>query len=160
MSVPAWAWAIFGGFVLAVLALDLCVLHRRAHGVSLKEAGVWSAVRVGAGLGFAGLLWALQGGGTAQDYLAGYLIEKSLSLDNVFVFAVIFSAFAIPPRYQHRVLMAGIIGALIMRAAFILAGVALLETFHPASYVFGAVLVWAAVTMLRGSHRAPSVTAC
>jgi tellurite resistance protein TerC len=155
MSVPAWAWAVFGGFVLTVLALDLFVLHRRAHEVSLKEAGIWSAVWVAAGLGFAGLLWAWQGSGTAQAYLAGYLIEKSLSLDNVFVFAVIFSAFAIPLRYQHRVLMAGIIGALIMRAAFILAGVALLETFHSASYVFGAVLVWAAVNMLRGSHPRP-----
>jgi tellurite resistance protein TerC len=141
--------------VLAVLALDLCVLHRRAHSVSLKEAGIWSAVWVAAGLGFAGLLWAWQGGGTAQDYLAGYLIEKSLSLDNVFVFAVIFSAFAIPLRYQHRVLMAGIIGALIMRAAFIVAGVALLERFHPVIYVFGAVLLWAAVKMLRGSHPRP-----
>lgn len=155
MSVPAWAWVIFGGFVLAVLALDLCVLHRRAHVVSLKEAGIWSTVWVVAGLGFAGLLWAWQGSGTAQDYLAGYLIEKSLSLDNVLVFAVIFSAFAIPRRHQHRVLMAGIIGALIMRAAFILAGIALLDAFHPASYVFGAILLWAAVKMLRGSHPRP-----
>jgi tellurite resistance protein TerC len=155
MSVPAWAWATFAVFVLAVLALDLFVLHRRAHEVSLKEAGIWSAVWVAAGLGFAGLLWAWRGGDAAQDYLAGYLIEKSLSLDNVFVFAIIFSAFAIPLRYQHRVLMAGIAGALAMRAAFILAGVALLDAFHPAIYVFGVVLLWAAVKMLRGSHPQP-----
>jgi tellurite resistance protein TerC len=155
MSVPVWAWALFTGFVLVVLALDLFVLHRRAHEVSVKEAGLWSAVWVAAGLGFAGLLWAWRGGGTAQAYLAGYLIEKSLSLDNVFVFAIIFSTFAIPLRYQHRVLMAGIIGALIMRGAFILAGVALLEAFHPVSYVFGAVLAVAAVRMLRGSHPQP-----
>ncbi len=154
-SVPLWAWAFFAGFVLVVLVLDLFVLHRRAHEVSVKEAGLWSAVWVAAGLGFAGLLWAWRGGGAAQAYLAGYLIEKSLSLDNVFVFAIIFSAFAIPLRYQHRVLMAGIIGALIMRAAFILAGVALLEAFHPVSYVFGAVLLWAAFRMLRGSHPQP-----
>jgi tellurite resistance protein TerC len=143
-----------------MLALDLFVLHRRAHEVSLREAGVWSAVWLAIGLGFAGLLWAWQGGGPAQAYLAGYLIEKSLSLDNVFVFAVIFSAFAIPPRYQHRVLMLGVIGALAMRAAFIAAGVTLLETFHPVIYVFGAVLLWAAFTMLRGGdHAAPKARA-
>lgn len=155
MSAPAWAWAIFGTFVLTVLVLDLFVLHRRAHEVSLKEAGIWSAVWVAAGLGFAVLLWAWRGGGTAGDYLAGYLIEKSLSLDNLFVFAVIFSAFSIPLRYQHRVLAAGIIGALIMRAGFILAGIALLDAFHPVSYVFGALLLWAAVKMLRDRHRQP-----
>jgi tellurite resistance protein TerC len=156
LTVPIWAWAAFAAFVVAMLALDLFVLHRRAHEVSLKEAGIWSAVWVAIGLGFAGLLWAWQGGGIAQIYLAGYLIEKSLSLDNVFVFAVIFSAFAIPLRYQHRVLMFGIIGALIMRAAFIVAGVALLETFHLVIYLFGAVLLWAAVKMLcGGSHPQP-----
>jgi tellurite resistance protein TerC len=155
VTVPAWAWAAFAAFVLAMLALDLFVLHRRAHEVSLREAGIWSAVWVAIGLGFAGLLWAWQGGGAAQAYLAGYLIEKSLSLDNVFVFAVIFSAFAIPPRYQHRVLMLGVIGALLMRAGFIVGGVTLLETFHPVIYVFGAVLLWAAVKMLRGHGSQP-----
>jgi hypothetical protein len=84
VTVPAWAWAAFVAFVLAMLALDLFVLHRRAHEVSLKEAGAWTAVGGAIGLGFAALLWAWQGGGTAQAYLAGYLIEKSLSLDNVF----------------------------------------------------------------------------
>jgi tellurite resistance protein TerC len=157
---PGWAWAAFGAFVLAMLALDLFVLHRRAHEVSLKEAGIWSAVWLAMGLGFAGLLLAWRGGGPAQAYLAGYLIEKSLSLDNVFVFAIIFSAFAIPPRYQHRVLMFGVIGALVMRGAFIVAGVTLLETFHPVIYVFGAVLLWAAVKMLRGGgHAAPKAQA-
>jgi tellurite resistance protein TerC len=150
MTVPIWAWAAFAAFVVATLALDLFVLHRRASEISLREAAVWSAVWVAIGLGFAGLLWAWQGGGTAQAYLAGYLIEKSLSLDNVFVFAVIFSAFAIPPRYQHRVLMLGILGALVMRAAFILGGAALLHSFHPVSYLFGAVLLVAAVSMARG----------
>jgi TerC family integral membrane protein len=152
VTVPAWAWAAFVAFVLAMLALDLFVLHRRARGVSPKEAGIWTAVWVVIGLGFAALLWAWRGGGTAQAYLAGYLIEKSLSLDNVFVFAVIFSAFAIPVRYQHRVLMLGIAGALVMRAAFVVAGVTLLEAFHPVIYLFGAVLLAAAVTMLRGGH--------
>jgi tellurite resistance protein TerC len=151
VTVPA-AWAAFVAFVLAMLALDLFVLHRRAHEVSLKVAVAWTAVWVAIGLGFAALLWAWRGGGTAQAYLAGYLIEKSLSLDNVFVFAVIFSAFAIPARYQHRVLMLGIAGALFMRAAFVVAGVTLLEAFHPVIYLFGAVLLAAAVPMLRGGH--------
>jgi tellurite resistance protein TerC len=150
VTVPIWAWAAFAAFVVTMLAVDLFVLHRRAREVSVKEAAVWSAVWVAIGLGFGGLLWAWRGGGPAQAYLAGYLIEKSLSLDNIFVFAVIFSAFAIPLRYQHRVLMWGILGALIMRAAFILAGAALLDSFHLVSYLFGAVLLFAAVTMARG----------
>ena len=150
MTVPIWAWAAFAAFVVTMLAVDLLVLHRTAREVSLKEAAVWSAVWVAIGLGFGGLLWAWQGGGTAQAYLAGYLIEKSLSVDNVFVFAVIFSAFAIPLRYQHRVLMLGILGALVMRAAFILGGAALLDSFHLVSYLFGAVLLFAAVKMARG----------
>jgi len=150
VSVPAWAWVAFVAFVVAMLALDLFVLHRRAAEVSLRQAAGWTAVWLAIGLGFGALLWAWQGGDIAQDYLAGYLIEKSLSLDNVFVFAVIFSALSIPARYQHRVLMFGIVGALVMRAVFIVAGVTLLEAFHPVSYLFGAVLLYAAFRMLRG----------
>lgn len=148
-AVPVWVWAAFAAFVVAMLVLDLLVLHRRAHEVALREAAVWTAVWVTIGLGFGGLLWLWQGSGTAQAYLAGYLIEKSLSLDNIFVFAVIFAAFAIPARYQHRVLMLGIVGALVMRAVFIMAGVRLLESFHPVIYFFGAILLVAAVKMLR-----------
>jgi tellurite resistance protein TerC len=153
VTVPIWAWAAFAAFVVTMLALDLFVLHRRAHEVSLTEAAAWSAVWVAIGLGFAGLLWAWRGAGPAQSYLAGYLIEKSLSLDNVFVFAVIFAAFAIPLRYQHRVLMFGIVGALIMRAAFIVGGAALLDNFHLVSYLFGAILLFAAVKMARGGDQ-------
>jgi tellurite resistance protein TerC len=149
-AVPVWVWAAFAAFVVAMLVLDLLVLHRRAHEVALREAAIWTAVWVTIGLGFGGLLWLWQGSGTAQAYLAGYLIEKSLSLDNIFVFAVIFAAFAIPARYQHRVLMLGIVGALVMRAVFIMAGVRLLESFHPVIYFFGAILLVAAVKMLRG----------
>ena len=155
MTVPVWAWAAFLAFVIAMLVLDVFVLHRRAHEVSLREAGLWSAVWVAIGLGFGGVVWAWAGGGTAQAYLAGYLIEKSLSVDNIFLFAAIFSAFAIPARYQHRVLMFGIIGALLMRAAFIAAGISLLEAIHPVIYVFGAVLLLAAFNMLRGGTHAP-----
>ena len=156
MTVPLWAWAAFIVFVIAMLALDVFVLHRSAHEVSLREAGTWSAIWIILGLGFGGLVWALAGGATAQAYLAGYLIEKSLSVDNIFLFVAIFSAFAIPARYQHRVLMFGIIGALLMRAAFIAAGITLLEAIHPVIYVFGAVLLVAAFNMLRGgNHAAP-----
>jgi len=156
VTVPLWVWAVFLAFVVAMLALDLFVLHRRAHEVSLREAASWSAVWIIVGLGFSGLVWAWAGSGGAQAYLAGYLIEKSLSVDNIFLFAAIFSALAIPSRYQHRVLMFGIIGALLMRAAFIAAGIGLLEAIHPVIYVFGAILLVAAAGMLRGdSHTAP-----
>ena len=156
MTVPIWAWAVFLVFVIAMLALDVFVLHRRAHEVSLREAAVWSAVWIVLGLGFGGLVWAWAGDGAAQAYLSAYLIEKSLSVDNIFLFAAIFAAFAIPARYQHRVLMFGIIGALVMRAAFIAAGISLLAAIHPVIYLFGAVLLVAAVNMLRGGgHAAP-----
>ncbi|HVT69668.1 MAG TPA: TerC/Alx family metal homeostasis membrane protein, partial [Trebonia sp.] len=150
MTVPLWAWSLFVVFVVVMLALDLLVVHRRAHEVSLREAGTWSAVWVLLGLGFGGVVWAWAGGGTAQAYLAGYLIEKSLSVDNIFLFAAIFAALAVPARYQHRVLMYGIAGALLMRAAFIAAGISLLEAVHPVIYLFGTVLLVAAVNMLRG----------
>ena len=156
MSVPLWAWGLFLAFVIAMLALDVFVLHRRAQEVSLREAATWSAVWIVIGLGFGGVVWAWAGGETAQAYLAGYLIEKSLSVDNIFLFAAIFAAFAIPARYQHRVLMFGIIGALLMRAGFIAAGISLLDAIHPVIYVFGVVLLVSAVNMLRGgTHAAP-----
>lgn len=144
-----WAWAAFLAFVGAMLALDLFVLHRDAHEVSMREAATWSGVWVALGLGFGAVLWAWQGTVVAEEYLAGYLIEKALSVDNVFVFALIFSYFAVPPRYQHRVLMWGILGALVMRGAFILAGAALLDAFHATIYVFGAILLVTAVKILR-----------
>jgi tellurite resistance protein TerC len=149
VSVPLWAWAAFIVFVLAMLALDLFVLHRGAREVSLGEAALWSAIWVVLALAFGGLLFVWQGGGTAEAYLAGYLIEKSLSVDNIFVFALIFSMFGVPLRYQHRVLMYGVIGALVMRAAFIVSGAALLETFHATIYLFGALLIYTAVRVLR-----------
>jgi tellurite resistance protein TerC len=156
MTVPLWAWLAFAGFVLAVLVLDLFLLHPRAREVSVREAATWSAVWVAAGLSFGGLLWLWRGGETAQAYLAGYLIEKTLSVDNVFIYAVIFSTFAISARYQHRVLMLGIVGALVMRAAFIAGGAALLDHFHVMIYAFGALLLYTAVKVLRGgAHAGP-----
>ena len=149
MNVPLWAWAAFIVFVLAMLALDLFVLHRGAREVSLREAALWSAMWVVLALGFGGLLFLRQGGGPAEAYLAGYLIEKSLSVDNIFVFALIFSMFGVPLRYQHRVLMCGVIGALVLRAAFIAGGAALLDAFHITIYLFGALLIYTAVRVLR-----------
>ena len=149
MNVPLWAWAAFIVFVLAMLALDLFVLHRGAREVSLREAALWSAMWVVLALGFGGLLFLWQGGGPAEAYLAGYLIEKSLSVDNIFVFALIFSMFGVPLRYQHRVLMCGVIGALVLRAAFIAGGAALLDAFHITIYLFGALLIYTAVRVLR-----------
>jgi tellurite resistance protein TerC len=153
MNFPIWAWAAFIALVLAMLALDLLVLHRDAREVSLRQAAAWSAVWVVLALGFGAVLLAWRGGATGQAYLTGYLIEKSLSVDNVFVYAVIFSMLGIPARHQHRVLMYGIIGALIMRGAFIAGGAALLNAFHATVYLFGALLIYAAVRLFRHTER-------
>ena len=140
-------WAGFNLFVLAMLALDLGIFHRKSHEVSLKEATLWSAVWVALALIFnAGVYW-LRGPDPAVQFFTGYLIEKSLSVDNIFVFALIFGYFAVPAAYQHRVLFWGILGALVMRAAFILAGSALLASFHWVIYLFGAFLIVTGVKM-------------
>jgi tellurite resistance protein TerC len=145
-------WGAFVAFILAMLAIDLFVFHRDAHEVSFREAAIWSAVWVAMGLGFAGFLWVWQGPDVTGEYLAGYLIEKSLSIDNIFVFALIFGYFAVPSRYQHRVLFWGVVGALVFRAVFIAAGAALLENFHWTIYVFGAFLVITGIRMARSSE--------
>lgn len=134
-------WLGFLVFVLVMLALDLGVFHRRPHEVSMREAAIWSAVWVALSGVFAVGLYSFHGSGKALEFTTGYLIEKALSVDNIFVFVVIFAAFAIPAAYQHRVLFWGILGALVMRAIFIAAGSALLQRFHFVMYVFGALLV-------------------
>jgi tellurite resistance protein TerC len=136
-----WLWAGFNLFVLAMLALDLGVFHRKAHIVSLREATAWSAVWISLALLFNAGIWYFRGSEAGVQFLTGYLIEKSLSIDNIFVIALIFGYFAVPAIHQHRVLFWGILGALVMRAAFILAGAALLEAFHWIIYVFGAFLI-------------------
>lgn len=141
------AWIGFNLFVLALLALDLGVFHRKAHAVSLKEAAWWSVVWVALSLAFGAGIWWFEGKGPALQYLAGYLIEKSLSVDNIFVIALIFSFFAVPALYQHRVLFWGILGALVMRGALIAAGSLLLSRFHFLVWVFGAFLVFTGVKM-------------
>jgi tellurite resistance protein TerC len=140
-------WAAFVAFVLLLLALDLGVFHRHAHAVSLKEAGVWSAIWVGLALGFNGLVAHWFGPERGLEFLTGYLIEKALAVDNIFVFYAIFAYFAVPAVYQHRVLFWGVLGALAMRAVFIVAGAALLAKFHWVLYVFGAILVVTAIKL-------------
>jgi tellurite resistance protein TerC len=149
MQVEVWVWVAFCSFIVAMLAVDLFVVHRDAHEVSLKEAGAWSAVWVALGLVFGGILWWWQGAQIAGQYFAGYVIEKSLSIDNIFVFALVFGYFAVPKRYQHRVLFWGVLGALVFRAIFIAAGASLLENFHWMIYVFGAFLVVTGIKMAR-----------
>jgi len=149
MQVDIWIWAAFCAFIVAMLVLDLFVVHRDAHEVSLREAGTWSAIWVALGLAFGGILWWWQGAQIAGQYFAGYVIEKSLSIDNIFVFALVFGYFAVPKRYQHRVLFWGVFGALVFRAIFIAAGATLLESFHWMIYVFGAFLIFTGIKMAR-----------
>jgi tellurite resistance protein TerC len=146
VDVPTWAWIAFVAFILAMLCVDL-FLHRDHHAVTVREAATWSLVWVVMGTSFGGVIWWLEGGTLATEYITGYLIEKSLSVDNIFVFALIFSYFAVPLRYQHNVLFWGIFGALVFRAIFIFAGIALLNRFHWMIYVFGAFLIITGIRM-------------
>lgn len=152
-----WMWIGFNLFVLAMLALDLGVFHRHAHTVSVKEATIWSVVWISLALVFnAGIyfFWqqliptsAYSNSDAALSFFTGYLIEKSLSVDNIFVFVLIFSYFSVPPQYQHRILFWGIIGALLMRAALILVGATLIKEFHWIIWVFGAFLIFTGIKM-------------
>lgn len=141
-------WVGFTAFVLALLALDLGVFHRKAHEVGFREALVWSVVWVSLAAAFNVAVWMWFGPAKGLEFLTGYLIEKALSVDNIFVFLVVFSYFSVPKELQHRVLFWGILGALVMRAAFIAAGAALLEAFHGVVYVFGGFLVFTGIRML------------
>lgn len=135
-------WIGFNLFVVVMLALDLGVFHRNSHEVKFKEAVIWSVVWIALALVFNAGIWYYFGEIKAVEFLTGYIVEKSLSVDNIFVFILVFSAFAVPAKYQHKVLFWGILGALIMRAIFIFAGVALISKFHWIIYVFGAFLVY------------------
>lgn len=150
MDVPLWAWAAVLGLILLMLAIDLFA-HRDAHVVSVREAAIWSAVWVSTGLAFGGVVWWAYGAEAGGEYYAGYLIEKSLAVDNVFVFALIFTYFAVPREYQHRVLFYGVLGALVFRAVFIAGGSVLISSFAWILYVFGAFLVYTGWKMF--SHR-------
>jgi tellurite resistance protein TerC len=140
MDVPFWAWAAVLAVIVAMLAVDL-LAHRTAHVVSVREAAGWSVVWVTLGLAFGGVVWWAYGPRAGGEYYAGYLIEKSLAVDNVFVFALVFTYFAVPREYQHRVLFYGVLGALVFRAIFIAGGAVLIESFAWILYLFGAFLV-------------------
>ncbi|MCF8531325.1 MAG: TerC family protein [Candidatus Nanopelagicales bacterium] len=153
MIVDLWVWCALLGIVLAMLAVDL-FMHRDAHVISVKEAAVWSVIWVGVASVVGGLIWWYFGSEFGMQYFAGYLIEKSLAVDNVFVWAMIFSYFAVPRQYQHRVLFYGVLGALVFRAIFILAGSALIASAAWVLYIFGAFLVFTGIKMMiqRNEH--------
>ena len=140
-------WILFNVFVLIMLALDLGVFNRKSHVVSVKEALIWTFVWVFLALVFNAIIYFWQGQQKALEFFTGYFVEKALSVDNIFVFIMIFSYFSIPPQFQHKVLFWGIIGALIMRVIFIFAGVALIEKFHLTIYFFGALLIYTGYKM-------------
>jgi tellurite resistance protein TerC len=148
MTLQHWFWIGFNLFVLAMLALDLGVFHRRAHVVTLREAITWTAVWITLAMIFNLGLWYLAGPQKALEFFTGYLIEYSLSVDNIFVFALLFSYFAVPAKYQHRVLFWGILGALVMRAVMILAGTLLIAKFVWIIYVFGGFLILTGIKMI------------
>src|SRR3972149_859264 len=140
-------WVVFNIFVLAMLAIDLGVFHRKAHEIKTKEALIWSAIWITLALLFNLGIYFWRGPQTALEFLTGYLIEKSLSVDNIFIFLLIFSYFRVPALYQHKVLFWGILGALVMRAIFIAAGVTLIQKFHWLIYIFGGFLILTGIKM-------------
>lgn len=148
MEINGFVWAGFLLFVLLMLALDLGVFHRKSHEVKIREALAWSAVWISLALIFNVGVYFLMGKEKAIEFLTGYVIEKSLSVDNLFVFIMVFSYFNVDTKYQHKVLFWGILGALVMRAIFIFAGVALIQQFHWIIYVFGAFLIFTGIKML------------
>lgn len=153
-DVPLWAWIALSAAVLVLLVVDL-IGHRGGHGTSRKAAIVWTMVWITAGLLFNVVVWVALGGQRGQEYLASYLIEKSLSVDNLFVFLIIFQTLNVPPQHQHRVLFWGIFGALVFRAIFIFAGVAALEQYDWVAYVFGGILLLAAWRAFRDDPGEP-----
>jgi tellurite resistance protein TerC len=156
VRVSLWVWALFAALVLAMLALDLGIVRRARRGpqdVTLRSATLWSGAWIGLGLFFGLVVFALYGGAPALAYLTAYVLEKSLSVDNIFVFVLIFSELRIPPDQQRRVLYWGILGALVMRGAMIAVGIYLLERFHWVIYPFAALIILAAVRLLWGSER-------
>ena len=147
-AAPWWAWAGFHAFVFLMLALDLGVFNRRVHAPSAREAGAWSAVWITLALAFNAVIFQWAGPQKGLEWFTSYVLEKSLSVDNLFVFVLVFQRFQVDPRHQHRVLFWGVLGALVMRAAMILAGTALLNRFEWMMYVFGGFLVYTGLKML------------
>src|ERR1700683_136022 len=148
LGTPLHIWIIFGSAIVIALAIDLGVLHRRPHTIGLKEALIESAAWISIALLFNLWVYHSRGPQAGTEFLTAYLVEKSLSIDNIFVFLLIFRAFKIPSASQHRVLYYGIAGALVLRAIFVLAGITLLQRFHPIVYFFGAILFFTGIRML------------
>ena len=149
MTVPVLAWVLTIAAILGMLAIDYVGHVRKAHTPSLREAALWSAAYVGVALAFGVVVWAVWGGDYGEQYLAGYITEKSLSVDNLFVFVLIMSSFRVPREYQQKVLLIGITIALVLRTVFILLGAAAIANFSWVFYVFGVFLVWTAIAQLR-----------
>src|SRR5688572_6160787 len=152
MGEHALFWILFNVFVLGMLALDLFVFHRDAHVVRIKEALGWSGFWIALALAFNAMIYYTEGTEPALEFLTAYLIEKSLSVDNLFVFIVLFNYFKIPQIYQHKVLFWGIIGALVLRAFFIVVGVAWLAKFHFVIYILGGFLIFTGIKMATASN--------
>ena len=150
MDVPLWAWLAVLGVIIVMLAIVL-VAHRHAHVIGLREAASWSIFWVLSGITFGIIIWSLYGADFGQQYFAGFVIEKSLAVDNVFVWAIIFASFGVPAKYQHRVLFLGVLGALVFRGIFIALGATLINNFAWILYFFAALLVFTGIQMLR--HR-------
>ena len=153
MQIPLWAWVALAAAIVVLLVVDLLLVHRDAHAIAVREAALLTAVWAGLAVGFGGLLWWWQGGETAAQYMAGYVVEWSLSLDNVFVFALIFSYFAVPEELRYRVLFWGIVLAIVLRGIFIVVGASLLETFAWVAYIFGAFLIATGLKVARHTDR-------
>ncbi len=157
MEIGLTGWIVFNALILTMLALDLGVFHRNAHEVKVREATIWTFVWISLALVFCVWIYTRAGQDVALQFLTGYLIEKSLSVDNVFVMVMIFSFFGVPARYQHRVLFWGVMGALVMRGVFIGIGSYVLHHWHPVIYVFGALLVVTGVKMALKKEEAPDL---
>lgn len=152
-QVPLWFWAAFCGFVVLMLLLDLFVLNRKSHIIKVREALKQTAMWVSLALAFNAGIYYLRGSGKALEFLTAYLVEYSLSVDNLFVFLLIFNYFHVPKNFEHKVLFWGILGALLMRITFILAGVTLIAKIHWVIYIFGGFLVFVGLRMLFGKER-------
>jgi len=148
MSKPLWTWLLFVGFVGLLLVFDLGVLHRKSHAIGVAESLTLSAFYIGVGLAFGGVIWWWMGAQPAAEYLTGFVVEKSLAMDNIFVIAMIFSYFAVPAAYQHRVLVYGIVGVLLLRGIMIAAGSAIVTEFSWVLYLFAAFLILTGAKML------------
>ncbi len=159
MGKPVWMWAVFIALVIALLVLDLGVLHRKSREIGVRESLAMSAFYITLGLAFGGFVWYQNGPQSGLEYLTGFVVEKSLAMDNVFVIAMIFSYFAVPSKYQHRVLLYGILGVIVLRGMMIGAGAAIVQEFSWVLYVFAAFLIATGIKMLMTADKQYDVAA-